>query len=132
MLNLFAIQWLSLFAYFLLRVWLGALLIHLGIQHTKSYRELVATTTWPLFPRHPLPIIIIIGSELTLGIILLLGAYTQLVVAGIFMLSIKMLVWRDRFTHPSIPDRWFYFLLLGCCLSLFITGAGAFAFDLPI
>jgi uncharacterized membrane protein YphA (DoxX/SURF4 family) len=132
MLNLFPIQWLALFAYFILRIWVGGILVYLGLHHAKAYRELVTTTTWPLLPRHPLPIIIITASELTLGIILLLGIYTQLIVFGIFMLGLKMLIWRRRFTHPSIPDPWFYFLLLGCCLSLFITGAGAIAFDLPI
>ncbi|MFN3188229.1 MAG: DoxX family membrane protein [Candidatus Paceibacteria bacterium] len=132
MLNIFPIQWLALFAYFILRVWIGGILLYLGMQHTKSYRELVATTTCPLLPKHQLPIFIIIACEFILGTVLLAGAYTQLVVFGILMLSLKMILWRRRFTHKSIPDRWFYFLLIGCCLSLFITGAGAIAFDLPI
>jgi len=132
MLNIFPLQWLALFAYFILRVWLSAVLIYLGLKHTKSYRELVATTTWPLLPRNQFPIIVLIASELILGTILFFGVYTQAIVLCIFILALKILFWRNRFTHPSIPDRYFYFLLLGCCLSLFITGAGAIAFDLPI
>jgi len=132
MLNLFPLQWLALFAYFILRLFVGGILVYLGMHHTKSYRELVSSTTWPLLPHHPLPIMLLIASELLLGVALLLGAYTQLIVFGIFMLALKMLLWRNRFTHPSIPDRWFFILLLGCSLSLFITGAGAIAFDLPI
>lgn len=132
MLNIFPLQWLALFAYFILRVWVGGILFYLGVQHIKSYRELVATTTWLLLPKYKLPIVLLIASEFILSIMLLAGAYTQLVVLGIFMLSVKMILWRGRFSHSSVPDRWFYFLLLGCCLSIFITGAGAIAFDLPI
>ena len=132
MLNIFPLQWLALFAYFILRVWIGGILLYLGMQHTKSYRELVATTTWPILPKHQLPIILLIASEFILGTMLLAGAYTQIVALGILMLAFKMILWRGRFVHASIPDRWFYFLLIGCCLSLFITGAGAIAFDLPI
>lgn len=129
---MFPIQWLALFAYFILRIWIGGILIYLGIRHSKSYRELVATTTWPLIPKAPLPIILLIASEFIFGSMLILGTYTQLVVIGIFILALKLIFWRSRFIHPTIPDRYFYILLLGGCLSLFITGAGAVAFDLPI
>lgn len=132
MLNIFPLQWFALFSYFILRVCIGGILIYLGVIQSKSYRELVATTTWPLLPKHQLPILLIIGSEFIFGTMIILGAYTQLAALGVFILALKMLFWRNRFTHPSIPDRYFYFLLLGCCISLFITGAGAIAFDLPI
>lgn len=132
MLNLFAIQWLALTAYFILRVWIGVMLILLSTRHSKSYRELVTSTTWPIFSGYKFPIIFLILSEFLLGAILILGAYTQIVVVLIFMMAIKMIIWRNRFTHPSIPDRWFYSLLIACCISIFITGAGAIAFDLPI
>jgi len=132
MLNIFPIQWLAMFAYLLLRVWVAMLLIWLGYRHASAVKELIATTRWPLLPQRALPIQLLILFECLAGLVLMVGAYTQIVVGLIFMYSLKMIIWNHRFSHPTIPDRYFYFLLLGACLSLFITGAGAIAFDLPI
>jgi len=132
MLNPFPIQWLALFAYFILRVFVGVILYYLAYTHIRHYRELVTSTRWPLLPRHPLPIMLFIGTEILLTLMFILGWYTQIASLLLIILSIKMIVWRERFTHPSIPSRLVYVLLIGCALSLFITGAGAFAFDLPM
>jgi hypothetical protein len=47
-------------------------------------------------------------------------------------MCLKMFVMRNWFDHPSIPTKLFYVLLFAASVSLFITGAGVFAFDLPI
>jgi hypothetical protein len=60
------------------------------------------------------------------------GAYTQVAAIGAIVLSIKMLVLRRHLAHPSIPQPLFYVLMLAISVSLFITGAGALAFDLPL
>ncbi len=132
MLNLFPIQWLALLAYFILRLFVGCILLFLARSHLHVYRELVITSTCPIFPKKPLPIILLIVVEIILGVLFLVGIFTQVAAIGLFLLSLKMLWWRNRFTHFSIPSALVYIILIGCSLSLFITGAGMFAFDLPI
>lgn len=132
MVNLFPIQWLSLLAYFILRLFVGCVLLFLARRHRLSYHELVDTTTCPIFPKKSYPIILLIISEAILGSMFIIGILTQAAAIGLFILSAKMLWWKNRFTHKSIPSPLVYILLLGCSLSLFITGAGMFAFDLPI
>lgn len=132
MLNPFPIQWLALGAYFILRVIVGLTLYYLAHQHIKHYRKLIDTTNWPLMPKRTLPIQLLIIFELLIAFILIAGAWTQYAAIMLFGMSIKLIWWRNRFTHPSIPSRLFYFLLAGCSISLFITGAGILAFDLPI
>ncbi|MBY0309732.1 DoxX family membrane protein [Patescibacteria group bacterium] len=132
MLNLFAIQWLALFAYAILRVTVGAVLIILGIRHLRLRQEIALVTNAPLFPFPKIAVALLILAELVAGALITLGAYTQLGALILISLAVKMLLWRDRFAHPSIPSRLMYLLLLGCGLSLFITGAGVLAIDLPI
>jgi uncharacterized membrane protein YphA (DoxX/SURF4 family) len=132
MLNPFPIQWLALLAYFLLRVCVGIVLLYLGKKHIQHYKELVETTTWPLFKQSHFPIVMFIMSEIIIGIMLFIGALTQYAALFLIILSTKMLVWRNRFAHTSIPQRVTYILLVGIGFSLLITGAGAFAVDLPI
>jgi len=132
MLNLFPIQWLALVAYFILRVFVGFVLIFLARRHLRSFSELVASTQIPFISNQKIGVGILIISEMILGFMFLTGALTQVAAIGLFFLSIKMLMWQGRFNHPSIPAPLVYVLLIGCSLSLFITGAGVFAFDLPI
>jgi len=132
MLNPFPIQWLALLAYFILRLFVGLTLYYLGKEHVRHYRELVTSTQWPFLPQRALPIQLLIFFELVIAILLLIGAWTQYAALLLLGLSIKMLLFHNRFSHPSIPPKMVYFLLIGCALSLFITGAGAFAIDLPI
>jgi uncharacterized membrane protein YphA (DoxX/SURF4 family) len=132
MLNPFPIQWLALLAYFLLRVCVGITLLYLGKKHIQHYKVLVQTTTWPLFKHSQFPIVTLIISEIIIGTMFVFGAFTQYAALLLIILSLKMLVWRNRFTHISIPQRITYILLIAISVSLLITGAGAFAVDLPI
>ncbi len=132
MLNLFPIQWLALLAYFLLRIIVGLVLITLGMRHVMAFRELVAVARVPLLPIPRTAIALLIATELIAGTLLVFGFLTQLGALLLIALALKMLLWHSHFPHPSIPARLTFVLLLGCGLSLLITGAGAFAFDLPI
>jgi uncharacterized membrane protein YphA (DoxX/SURF4 family) len=124
MLNLFPIQWLALFAYAILRVCVGGVLVYLGMKHLRYRNEIAAVTHAPLFPFPRTAVALIIATELITGTLILAGLYTQIGALLLMSLSIKMLVWHKRFAHESIPPRIMYVLLLGCALSLFITGAG--------
>ncbi len=132
MLNLFPIQFLALFAYFILRIITGLVFLNLGLKHYKKREELSSVLILPIFPFGKISVIILITFELIIGTLLILGLFTQIAAILIILTSVKMLFLRHRFTHDSLPSKLTYFLLLGIGISLLITGAGVFAFDLPI
>lgn len=132
MLNPFPIQFLALFAYFILRFFVGAILIYLGFSHLRARHELKEVLRLSWWPFGKISTFLLITAELFLGTLILAGAFTQFAVLILMGLCIEMLFLRNHFNHPSIPPKIFYLLLLAASLSLFITGAGALAVDLPI
>jgi len=132
MLNPFPIQFLAMFAYFLLRITIGFALLYLGVKHYKARDELKNILVLSWFPYGAFAALTFAVGEIMIGGFLIAGAYTQYAALALMVMSIKMLFMRNWFNHPSIPQKIFYFLLLGASFSLFITGAGVFAFDLPI
>ncbi len=132
MLNLFPIQFLAPFAYFLLRVCIGFVLIRLGVIHIGNRHILKETFSLSLFP-YGLFFAWYLGIvEIIIGGLFITGFLTQLAALLSIILSLKFIVMHKRFHHPLIPPRLTYILFLFISLSLFITGAGIFAFDLPI
>lgn len=125
MLNLFPIQFLALLAYFLLRLFVGGTLLYLAITHLKQKVSL-------LVYHSKLSVSTLIATELISSGLLLFGAYTQAGALLLIAMSVIMLLTNDTWHTSYIPNRMTYVLFLGCGLSLFITGAGVFAFDLPI
>ncbi len=132
MLNPFPIQFLALLAYLLLRVFVGAILLYLGIRHWQTRHTLKETLVLPWWPFGTTTTLVLIIAELVLGTLFILGAYTQYAALITMLICLDFMLFRHRFTHETLPARIFYVLLFGCALSLFITGAGALAFDLPI
>lgn len=132
MVNPFPILWLSLFAYFILRVCVGAVLISLGVRHFTHFKEIAPTLQLPFFPWGKVSTAAFILCELIAGSLLIIGFYTQIGALLLIALTHKCIVWHNRLTHPTFPSSMTYFLLLACGLSLLITGGGALAFDLPI
>ena len=124
LLNPFPIQWLSLFAYFLLRVFVGAILVYLGFRHLAYRKELRVVFGWSG--------LLLLTIEFVLGLLVLVGAFTQYAALGIMFLSLLFIVFRGKLQHKTVPERIFYVLLFACGLTLFITGAGALAVDLPV
>ena len=132
MLNPFPVQFLSLFAYFLLRLFVGGILLYLGCKHFKYRRELKDVLVLSWFPYGRFTSSAFVFGEFILGILIVAGVFTQYVALCIMLMCIKMMVMRGWFAHHSLPPKSFYVLLFGSALTLFITGAGALAFDLPI
>lgn len=132
MLNPFPIQFLSLLGYFILRVVIGFALLILAERHWKMRHSLSQVLTLPIFPFGTFTTYMFIGVELIVGSMFILGFYTQIAALIGITMSIKMLFLRNRFDHESLPSKMVYFLFIGICLTLLITGAGVFAFDLPI
>lgn len=132
MLNPFPIMWLSLLAYFILRVAVGLTLIHQGLTHSRYKKELVLSVSWLTPSTVAAGIKVMIFTELALGLAITAGWHTQYACLVGMVFAIKMLLLRPRFHTDLLPSRHYYILLLGIFCSLFITGAGAFAFDLPL
>jgi uncharacterized membrane protein YphA (DoxX/SURF4 family) len=132
MLNPFPIQFLSLLAYLILRVIAGFVLIVFGYRHFKARTELSQIMTLPFFPFGGVAATFFILAELVVGTLFILGMHTQFAALVLIAMSLKMMVLRPKFNHPSIPSRFMYLLFFAIGCSLFITGAGALAFDLPI
>ncbi len=132
MLNPFPLQFLSLFAYFILRIIIGFVFLVLGYRHFKQRESLYSALTLSFFPYGKMTTILFILTELTIGTLFVLGLYTQIAAILTILMSAKMLFIRQRFVHDALPSRLVYLLFFGIGWSLFITGAGVFAFDLPI
>ncbi len=132
MLNLFPIQFLAPLAYLLMRVCLGLVLVHLGLRHFRARHTLIPLFSFRILPFGHFFAWYLIITEIAIGIFLFVGLYTQ--VAGLLtmILSLKFIIMHKRFTHPTIPSRLSYLFMFVIGASLCITGAGMFAFDLPI
>jgi uncharacterized membrane protein YphA (DoxX/SURF4 family) len=132
MLNLFPIQFLALAAYALLRIVIGLVFLYLAHKHSKNFTFYAPQIQWPGIQNGRVVLTLIIISEVIIGGMFLVGFYTQIAAILSMGLCIKLLIWNQRFPIGSIPSRLTYLLLLTISLSLFVTGAGVLAFDLPI
>lgn len=126
-------MFLALFAHLFLRLFLAGTLYYLGWRHLGPDRAALArATTLPLPIISPIAGVWLLGlTELVLATLLTAGAYTQIAALLAATLALKMLIFRKCFAHATIPQPLFWVLVLGASLSLFITGAGALAVDLP-
>lgn len=132
MLSLFPTMFLALLAHALLRLFVGGTLLYLGFRHIgRERRGLKATLSehWPRFAGFFVWYLALV--EIALGVLFILGMWTQAAAIVAAILSIEMMLFRRRLAHPSIPQSMYYVLLLGASLSLLITGAGVPAIDLP-
>lgn len=124
---------LSLIAPLLLRIALSFIFINLGyLKLTKEKAGWIGSlNVLNLKPAGFL--VVLLGSvEIIGGLLLLAGAYTQLValILGVICLS-EMFV---EYEEESILKRdvVFYLLLAVICVSLLLTGAGLYAVDVPL
>ena len=132
MLNIFPIQFLAPFAYLLLRVVLGFVLFYLGTSHIRNRHSLQDIFSFSFFP-YGLFIVWYLGSvEILIGAMFIVGFFTQIAALLGMALSLKFLVMHKRFTHSLIPSRLCFLFIFMISFTLLITGAGPFAFDLPI
>lgn len=123
----------SMFGPMLLRILVGIIFIDLGYLKFKSERA-VWESTFNTFGIRPADFFLPIYALLQIagGIMLVAGAWTQVaaLVLAIFT-GIELAVeWKEK--NILRRDLTFYILVFAICLSLLLTGAGAFAFDIPL
>lgn len=69
--------------------------------------------------------------EVVAGLLLIIGAYTQIsaLILAIIAISETLIEYKEE--NILKRDFVFYLLLSAICLSLVLTGAGLFSFDIP-
>lgn len=123
----------SLIAPFILRVSLGLVLVYFSyLKFRKERVEKIAFFDSLGMKPGVFYVNTVGGIELVGGILLVAGAYTQIAALGatIIMLVATFIKWRRPESLRN--DIEFYILLLVIAVSLIFTGAGFFAFDLPL
>lgn len=137
MLNIFPdLLFLQLLAPFMLRVAIGVMLFWIGYSYIFKDRVVVVSqisSKWPKFG----PFAVWFGGifDMITGIFLIVGFLTQAAaIAGILIAMDALFAkWFYKDLDKVIKySRMFYVLLLVISISLLFTGAGAFAFDLPL
>ena len=123
----------SMLAPFILRVVVGLLFLDLGILSFKTERErwLISLSNFKI-PNPKIVLKILGGIQIVGGIMLILGFYTQ--IAALMLALITFAEAYVEYQEPALLKRnlIFYILLLAITLSLLLSGAGAFAIDLPL
>ena len=115
----------------LLRVAAGLVFLYLAYWHSQRVRELsdvrfiiIGKGAWIVYGA--------IFFEAVVGAALIAGYLTQLAALIGAVMALKCLIWRGRYPQFFPLERAASFMLLAICLSLIVTGAGSYAFDLPL
>lgn len=114
----------SFFAPTILRVFAGAFFIYGALALVKRTRVHVSESK-------PIAWYFVV-AETFIGASLLVGAWTQIGALLGFFFSLKLMYFANKKPHLAPESGFAYFLLAGICLSLLVSTAGAFAFDLPL
>lgn len=132
MMNPFPLMYLSLIAYAVVRIGIGGILIFFGYQHLRAHSKMTHALKSRFSRFGGIVAYKLALVEIVIGLMYIAGFYTQIAALLALMYAIKMLVLRNTLSYPLVPSPAFFGALIFISLSLFITGAGAFAFDLPI
>jgi uncharacterized membrane protein YphA (DoxX/SURF4 family) len=126
---------LSFFVPMLLRITVAVVLAYQAVAHFKNKRAVADEIGHTFkFISHEAAVwlvgLLILG-ELAVGILLFVGAWTQ-IAAILATLGFAKLTLFHRIHAYAPLARSTYFLLIIISFTILITGAGAFAFDLPL
>jgi uncharacterized membrane protein YphA (DoxX/SURF4 family) len=118
---------------FILRGIVGLILLDMGLLKYKKERHRWIASLQALHVQPASMWVSLTGAiEVVSGLMLLAGIYTQLASLTVIILTgLELFVeWKDE----TILKRGFvfYLLILVIAVSLLFTGAGAFAFDIPL
>ena len=125
------ILFLSPFAATILRIAAGIVFLFVAWTHYSQRDDLSKEQFILVGPGMWIPIFAAL-VEFLVALGLIFGTYTQAVAIGGALLALKHFVWSSRYPHFFPLSRSASALLFVICLSLIVTGAGAYAFDLPL
>jgi len=124
---------LSLIAPLILRVVLGFIFLNLGLLKFGKERRGWTSSLHILGIKPAYLFVGILGLvEVIGGVLLIAGAYTQLVALILAVISISELLVEYKEESILRRDVVFYLMLSAICVSLLLTGAGLYAVDIPI
>ena len=122
----------GILAPFIIRVSLGATLLYIAVEHFRSKREIAGVLS-PLMGRSSKWAWVLLCSvEVVAGALLVVGAWTQIGAIVVLLLALKTFFIKPSLRHLSPLSRSTYVLMCMMALSLLLSGAGGFAFDLPL
>ncbi|MBT3282907.1 DoxX family protein [bacterium] len=137
MLNIFPdLLFLQILAPFILRIALGVMFIWIGYSYLFKDRVAAIALLSNKWPKIAKPSILFGGGfAIVTGLLLIVGLFTQgAAIAGALIamdaLFAKFLY--KEFDKVVKYSKMFYILILIISLSLIVSGAGAFAIDLPL
>lgn len=123
----------SLWAPFLLRIVLGLIFIDLGRLALGKEKPRWIASFEALHIPSPRNAATLLGLiEIVGGLMLVVGLYTQIAALAFVVLTALELYAEWQNTDLLKRNLTFYLLLFVIALSLLITGAGMFAFDIPL
>jgi uncharacterized membrane protein YphA (DoxX/SURF4 family) len=73
-----------------------------------------------------------IAAEVIIGVMLIIGLYTQIAALLALIGAIKLIYFRNRFPSLSEKPVAYHLLVIAVSASLMLSGAGAIAVDLPL
>jgi len=133
MLNPFPQQLMfSFFAPTLLRVATACFFLYLASQHAKYHNEAAGEISVLDRNTARTAVWIYAAIECAVAVLLVIGLETQLAALIGLIICLKMLILKRNLHHLTPLSHVTYALLAVVCASLMMTGAGAFAFDLPL
>lgn len=116
----------------LIRIAIGAALFYVAIHHYRSKQEIKIALSPLIGKLSGSAAYIWAGAEILVGVLLIVGAWTQYAAIVASIMAIKSLMLRKQNTALLPLSHSTYLLLLVMSLSLLVSGAGGFAFDLPL
>lgn len=132
---------LSLFPQILFLAPLGTALIRIAAGIVILYTAYTVFTHEEAFTKERLPVVghapawlLSLGAFITLvdGVLITIGLFTQAAAILGFLIAIKIALFNRKHAALMPLSIGTALLLAIMCLSLIVSGAGAFAFDLPL
>lgn len=122
----------GLVAPFIIRLALGSALLFLAVEHYRGRRD-IADLMRPLMGRTGYGIAAALSFfELAAGVLLIVGAWTQWAAILAALLTVKPLFLKEHLCGLMAYEKATYGLMLLMAISLLLSGAGAFAFDIAL
>lgn len=122
----------TIFAPALLRATAACMFFYLALRHTRSRSDVAREMSVLSHSVASGVVGVYIVLEILVGIGLFFGYHTQVAAIVGLVICTKALMVRRSLHHLVPLSRSSYLLLSIICISLLLTGAGAFAFDLPL
>ena len=116
----------------LLRLVVGLSLLYIAYVQLKR-RDEIGQMSLPIIGPAGAGLVTVAASfKAIVGLALIIGYATQLAALLALALCLKQFIYAKRYPRAVPLCRVDYFYLIVMCISLFLMGAGAFAFDLPL